>query len=148
MKVRGGATATRAAIVAVVGCTLASSCTTGSTTPAPSSPLATSPAPRVASVRTTSTTFDVLCEPVAEALVDIELDVPSGPRVRAITGVAVIQALGVYGRDPTGCGEWQLAIARGLSPDVMQAIVEEVRRGVERFGVTASPVPREEPEVG
>jgi hypothetical protein len=89
-------------------------------------------------------TFEVRCTPVAEALVDIELPRPTGePRLRAITGVWDRQGIAVLANDARGCGVWALGLAEGLSSEASAAIGDEVARGVERFGVTASPVPRE-----
>jgi hypothetical protein len=90
------------------------------------------------------TNYDVACVPVAEALVDVELPHPPGqPKIRAITGLWDRQAVAVLANDAGRCGVWTLGLAEGLSADVAAAITGEVARGVERFGVTASPVPRE-----
>jgi len=127
-----------AAFLAIVG----ASCTPGTTTtltlpPTPSGSLP----PTVAVV---GVTFDVSCSPVAEALVDVELPHPSGaPKVRAITGLWDHQAVAVLANDAKGCGVWALGLAQGLSPETAAAIRGEVERGVQDFGVTASPVPRE-----
>jgi hypothetical protein len=90
-------------------------------------------------------TFDVSCTPVAEALVDIKLPrAPGDPQVRAITGLWDRQAVAVLANDRPGCGVWTLAIARDVSERTVDQIRQEVAAGVERFGVTASPVPRDE----
>jgi hypothetical protein len=90
-------------------------------------------------------TFDVSCTPVAEALVDIKLPhAPGDPMVRAITGIWDQQAVAVLTNDRWGCGVWALAIARDVSGGTAAQIRQEVAAGVERFGVTASPVPRDE----
>ena len=119
------------------------SCTRGDvsvpTTPTPSSSTSVPP-----TVEAMGITFDVRCTPVAEALVDIELPHPAGqPRLRAITGVWDHQGIAVLANDARGCGVWALGLAEGLSSEASAAIGDEVARGVERFGVTASPVPRE-----
>jgi len=89
--------------------------------------------------------FDVSCTPVAEALVDIKLPhEPGQPMTRAITGLWDRQAIAVLANDRTGCGVWTLGLARGLSPAATDAILAEVADGVKHFGVTASPVPRQE----
>jgi hypothetical protein len=89
--------------------------------------------------------FDVACTPVAEALVDIKLPhAPGEPMVRAITGVWDRQAVAVLANDRSGCGVWALAIARDVSPPAADEIRREVADGVKNFGVTASPVPRDE----
>jgi len=88
------------------------------------------------------------CMPVAEALVDVELPHEPGRRtLRAITGVSSTQAVAVLWREPDGCGLWTLALAQGLSDETSTSIRDEIGRGVQRFGVTASPVP-DEPERG
>jgi hypothetical protein len=119
------------------------SCTRGTTTPTPTSrPSPTGSLP--ATVVVEGITFDVSCSPVAEALVDIELPHPSGaPKIRAIAGLWDHQAVAVLANDASGCGVWTLGLAEGLSPEVATAITAEVERGVQDFGVTASPVPRE-----
>jgi len=88
--------------------------------------------------------FDVSCTPVAEALVDIKLPHETGqPLTRAITGLWDHQAIAVLANDHRGCGMWVLGLAKGLSPEATDAILAEVANGVQRFGVTASPVPRD-----
>jgi hypothetical protein len=90
-------------------------------------------------------TYDVACTPVAEALVDIDLAHGAGePKIRAITGLWDKQAVAVLANDPKGCGVWALGIAEGLSDEAAEQIRDEVARGVKDFGVTASPVPRDE----
>jgi hypothetical protein len=113
------------------------SCTT------PTSP-ATSPTPQPATVHVRGIRFDVGCTPVAEALVDIELPRHGGPATRAITGLWDHQAIAVLANDPKGCGLWTLALATGLSAAAKTQIQDETSRGVEAFGVTASPVPHAE----
>ena len=89
-------------------------------------------------------TFDVLCSPVAEALVDVKLPHETGqPFVRAITGLWDQQAIAVLANDKHGCGVWALGVASDLSPETRDAIRTEVADGVARFGVTASPVPKD-----
>ena len=97
------------------------------------------------SVEATSdgTTYLLGCVAVPEALVDIEL--PRGPGrrpIRAIAGVSSTQGVAVMWRDPTGCGEWILALAEGLDADAARSIRDEMARGAARFGVTTSPVPK------
>lgn len=127
-----------AATLLIVG----TSCTRSTTAPPTPPPSQTgSPA---ATVVVEGITYDVSCSPVAEALVDVELPHPAGePKIRAITGLWDRQAIAVLANDGQGCGVWALGLAEDLSPEVAAAIVGEVRRGVEHFGVTASPVPRE-----
>ena len=97
-----------------------------------------------ATVAVDGRTYDVSCTPVAEALVDIDLPHAAGtPKIRAITGLWDQQAIAVLANDASGCGIWSLGLAEGLSSEATQQIREEVTRGVETFGVTASPVPRE-----
>jgi hypothetical protein len=88
--------------------------------------------------------FEVGCAPVAEALVDIELPHSGQPKLRAITGLWDHQAVAVLANDPKGCGVWTLALADGLSDEARGEIRSEAARGVEDFGVTASPVPHDE----
>ena len=98
------------------------------------------------SVEATSdgTTYLLGCVAVPEALVDIELPRGSGRRpIRAIAGVSSTHGVAVMWRDPTGCGEWILALAEGLDTDAARSIRDEMARGVARFGVTTSPVPKE-----
>jgi len=119
------------------------SCTRGTTAPTPTSrPRPTGSLP--ATVTVGRITFDVSCSPVAEALVDIELPHPSGePKIRSITGLWNHQAVAVLANDASGCGVWTLGLAEGLSAEATTAITGEIERGVQHFGVTASPVPRE-----
>jgi hypothetical protein len=86
----------------------------------------------------------VQCTPVAEALVDIELPHKGQPAMRAITGLWDHQSVAVLADDPKGCGLWSLALATGLSATTQTQIEEEAARGVGHFGVTASPVPRDD----
>ena len=126
-----------AAILVIAGtsCTRSTTTTTG-----PPNQTASPPATIVAE----GITYDVSCSPVAEALVDVELPHPPGePKIRAIAGLWDHQAVAVLANDGQGCGVWTLGLAEGLSPEVAAVIVAEVGRGVEHFGVTASPVPRE-----
>ena len=87
--------------------------------------------------------FDVRCAPVAEALTDIDLPHHGQPKLRAITGLWDHQAIAVLANQPKGCGVWTLAVARRLSDTTREAIETEVADGVEHFGVTASPVPKD-----
>jgi hypothetical protein len=90
--------------------------------------------------------FDVSCDPVAEALTDIDLPHRARePRIKAIAGVARVQGVAVYLNAPQGCGLWALGLAEGLSAETAAAIRDEVRRGVRRFGVTATPIPKHGP---
>ena len=128
------------AIFAIVtaSCTADATTTTGAD-PTPSTSHAL---PQTVSVR--GRTYDVECLPVAEALVDIELPHPVGqPKLRAITGLWDRQTVAVLANDAQGCGVWALGLAEGLSEEAAAAITDEVARGVEHFGVTASPVPKE-----
>jgi hypothetical protein len=77
-------------------------------------------------------------------LVDIELPHAGQPKIRAITGLWDHQAVAVLANDPKGCGVWTLALATTLSGEARQQIQDEAARGVEHFGVTASPVPHDE----
>jgi hypothetical protein len=87
--------------------------------------------------------FDVTCDPVAEALTDVDLPHHAGePKIKAIAGIARVQGVAVYLDEPSGCGLWALGLAGGLPPDAEAAVRGEVRRGVERFGVTATPIPK------
>jgi hypothetical protein len=93
-------------------------------------------------VETRGVRYEVACLPVAEAWVDIDLPrEPGQPRIKAIAGVAWSQGVAVWWNDPGGCGLWALALADGLTPGTATSIRDEVERGVERFGVTASPMP-------
>lgn len=127
-----------AATLVIVG----TSCTRSTTSPPASPPSLTGAAHTT--VVAEGVTYEVACSPVAEALVDVELPhAPGEPKIRAITGLWDRQAVAVLANDAPGCGVWTLGLAEGLSPEVAAAIVGEVGRGVEHFGVTASPVPRE-----
>ena len=89
-------------------------------------------------------TYLLECEAVPEVLVDIELPREPGRRaIRAIAGVSSSQGVAAMWRDPAGCGEWILGLAEGLSPETAGSIRDEMARGVERFGVTASPTPEQ-----
>jgi hypothetical protein len=127
----------RAALVAALA-VFAVSCTptTTSTTPPPT--------PTTATVHFAGIRFEVECAPVAEALVDIELPHHGQPKMRAITGLWDHQAVAVLRNDPKGCGIWTLALATGLSATTKTQIQAETAKGVAIFGVTASPVPRNE----
>ncbi len=130
-------------IVAVIVVIAIGSCTRGDTS-VPTAPAPSSSSSLPSSVEALGITFDVRCTPVAEALVDIELPRPAGqPKLRAITGVWDHQGIAVLANDARGCGVWALGLADDLSPEASAAIGDEVARGVEHFGVTASPVPRE-----
>lgn len=83
------------------------------------------------------------CRPVPEALIDVELPHDGSRPVKAIAGVSSTQGVAAMWRDPEGCGLWVLALAGDLTPATADAIREEMDRGVERFGVTASPVPKD-----
>jgi hypothetical protein len=122
---------------------LLAACTRGTTT----APIDTSASehPLPARVTVEGRRFDVSCTPVAEALVDIKLPHdPGEPMIRAITGLWDHQAIAVLANDRTGCGVWALGIAQGVSDQADEAIRAEVAEGVTHFGVTASPVPRDE----
>jgi hypothetical protein len=130
-------------LVAVIVVIATGSCTHTDTS-LPTAPATSSSTSLPSTVEAMGITFDVRCTPVAEALVDIELPRPTGePRLRAITGVWDHQGIAVLANDARGCGVWALGLAEGLSSEASAAIGDEVARGVERFGVTASPVPRE-----
>lgn len=130
-------------LVAVIVVIATGSCTHTDTS-LPTAPATSSSTSLPSTVEAMGITFDVRCTPVAEALVDIELPRPTGePRLRAITGVWDHQGIAVLANDARGCGVWTLGLAEGLSSEASAAIGDEVARGVERFGVTASPVPRE-----
>ena len=132
-------------IVAVCVVIAIGSCTRGGAdTSTPTTPASSSSSSLPSTVEAMGITFDVRCTPVAEALVDIELPRPAGePKLRAITGVWDHQGIAVLANDASGCGVWALGLANDLSPEASAAIGDEVARGVEHFGVTASPVPRE-----
>ena len=132
-------------IAAVFAVIAIGSCTRGNAdTSTPTTPASTSSSSLPSTVQAMGITFDVRCTPVAEALVDIELPRLAGePKLRAITGVWDHQGIAVLANDARGCGVWALGLANDLSPEASAAIGDEVARGVERFGVTASPVPRE-----
>jgi hypothetical protein len=132
----------RRTVVGVILVGLTVSCTTPS--PPASGPTGPTTQPSRASVRFQGLHFDVECMPVAEALVDIELPHTGQPPMRAITGLWDHQAVAVLANDPKGCGLWSLAVATGLSATTKTQIEQEVARGVEHFGVTASPVPRDD----
>ena len=130
-------------LVAVIVVIATGSCTHADTSLA-TAPATSSSTSLPSTVEAMGITFNVRCTPVAEALVDIELPRPTGePRLRAITGVWDHQGIAVLANDARGCGVWALGLAEGLSSEASAAIGDEVARGVERFGVTASPVPRE-----
>lgn len=94
-------------------------------------------------------TYELRCEPVAEALVDIDLPRrPGQPKVKAITAVSWTQAVAVLWNDAPRCGLWALALADGLSEPTADLIRAEIARGVQAFGVTASPMPDEQPREG
>lgn len=120
---------------ALAACAL--SCTPKSTTTTP-------PAPTPATVHFDGIPFEVGCTPVAEALVDVDLPHHGQPKMRAITGLWDHQAVAVLRNDPKGCGVWTLALATGLSATTKTQIQDETTKGVQIFGVTESPVPRNE----
>jgi hypothetical protein len=126
-------------VVVVIAC-CAVSCTP-STTITPTGPTVS---PGGTTVRFAGIRFDVGCAPVAEALTDIDLPHRGQPKMRAITGLWDHQAVAVLANDPKGCGVWTLALASGLSAGTQQQIQDETAKGVEIFGVTASPVPHDE----
>lgn len=130
-------------LVAIIFVLATGACTHGDTS-VPTAPASSSSTSLPSTVEAMGITFDVRCTPVAEALVDVELPRPAGqPRLRAITGVWDHQGVAVLANDARGCGVWALGLAEGLSSEASAAIGDEVSRGVARFGVTASPVPRE-----
>jgi hypothetical protein len=127
--------ATIVVVLVLVACT-----PTTTTTPPPTD----TGRPPLNTVTFAGITFDVRCAPVAEALVDIPLPHRGQPKLRAITGLWDHQAVAVFARDRMGCGLWTLAIATGLTEATTSRIEAETARGVQIFGVTASPVPRDE----
>lgn len=138
----GPLSATRA-IAALAACAALATGCTGSSAPSGSagSLFVTPPA----SVVSGTTAYAVVCRPVAEWLTDVDLPTkPGEPKIKAIAGVARVQAVAVLANDEAGCGLWTLALAEGLSPETTASIEDEVARGVERFGVTASPVPHDD----
>lgn len=133
----------------VIGCVVVSlfaapSCTRDS---ASSTPTATAscgsndPICEESLVEVEGTVYRVECAPVPRALVDVMLTGEGGRPVRAIAGVSSSQAVAVLWRDPSGCGEFALALADGLSAPAATLIREEMARAVKRFGVTLSPTP-------
>ncbi len=129
-------------VVAILAVGTASCTTDATTTEAGPAPSSSHPLPPTVSVR--GRTYDVECLPVAEALVDIELPHPAGqPKLRAIAGLWDREAVAVLANDAQGCGVWALGLAEGLSDEASAAITDETAQGVEHFGVTASPVPKE-----
>ena len=87
--------------------------------------------------------YEQECQPVAEALVDVRVSDPGlQPFARAISGLWYRQAMAVAVHERgSPCGLWTLAISPDLSSAALAAVEEEVKQGVKRFGVTASPVP-------
>jgi hypothetical protein len=132
----------RVGAVAVPVVLVLGACTRSTTTAtSPSAPPGTLPG----HVSVSGEVFDVACTPVAEALVDIKVPhTPGEPMIRAITGVWDRQAVAVLANDRSDCGVWALAIARDVSQPTADEIRREVADGVKNFGVTASPVPRDE----
>jgi hypothetical protein len=122
--------------------TIAAALTLGACTPTTTSTSTPNEPPTASEVRYGGITFDVTCSPVAEALTDVDLPRHGQPKLRAITGLWDHQAIAVLANDPKGCGLWTLAIALGLTDRTRTEIEAEVERGIEHFGVTASPVPR------
>ena len=95
------------------------------------------------SVRVGGASYNQLCQPVAETLVDIPLSsARERPNVRAIAGVWYAQAVAVYVNQPNRCGIYTLAVAPGLTSTTLDEIEHEVRQGVATFGVEASPIPK------
>lgn len=132
----------RAVVTLALGAALAAGCT-GS--PAPTGSVASSTAPAATRLTSGTITYTLVCRPVAEWLTDVDLpEKPGEPKVKAIAGVAHVQAVAVLANDEAGCGLWTLALADGLSPAMATSIEDEMARGVERFGVTASPVPHDD----
>jgi hypothetical protein len=132
----------RAIVALTLGAVLAAGCTGP---PAPSDSVASTTVSIPASVTSGSTTYALVCRPVAEWLTDVDLPRrPGEPKLKAIAGVAHVQAVAVLVDDAAGCGLWTLALADGLSPSAVTSIEDEMARGVERFGVTASPVPHDD----
>jgi hypothetical protein len=134
----------RAALAAVAFACVAVACTGGSNPASPTAPPGAALGGGLpATVRLGPITYDVSCTPVAEALIDVELPHAGEPKIRAITGLWDHQAVAVLANNPKQCGVWALGLARGLSEDATRQIRQEVADGVNNFGVTASPVPRE-----
>lgn len=138
----GPLSAPRAIAALLAGAALAAGCTGA---PAPSTSVGSPAVTAAASVILGTTTYSLVCRPVAEWLTDVDLPgKPGEPKIKAIAGVAHIQALAVLANDEAGCGLWTLALAAGLNPEMTTSIEDEMARGVERFGVTASPVPHDD----
>lgn len=114
----------------------------GTPTPTPSPPCSPGdPACQEFVVEVEGIVYRAECAPVPRALVDVMLTGAGGRPVRAIAGISSSQAVAVLWRDPSGCGEFALALADGLSAPAATLIREEVARAVKRFGVTLSPTP-------
>lgn len=137
-------------LVPVMGLVLLTACPGGSTTATAPPGSSTSgsagsctPAGCDLTVHVGNIAFDVACDPVAEALTDVDLPHHTGePKIKAIAGIARLQGVAVFLNEPGGCGLWALGLAEGLSPEAAAAVRGEARRGVERFGVTATPIPK------
>lgn len=95
-------------------------------------------------IRVSGRTYERLCEPVPETLIDVQLSKPSSwPIVHAVAGLWSHQAVAVSAKARPECGLWTLAIDPGLTPATRAAIQAEMRRGVAAFGVTAAPIPKD-----
>jgi hypothetical protein len=135
-----------AALAALTACPASSSPSTSVGSQVPVSVGACKTAGCDLTVHVGNLAFRVLCQPVAEALTDIDLPHHAGePRITAIAGIARVQGVAVYLNEPDGCGLWSLALVDGLSTTTAKDIRAEVRRGVARFGVTATPIPKHGP---
>jgi hypothetical protein len=134
---------TRGALIVVIALpmlAMSSSCTPRTSTTTAAHPANSSQASQV---HFAGIDFAVGCAPVAEALTDIELPHHGQPKLRAIAGLWDHEAVAVLANDPDGCGLWTLATADGLSDATRAEIETEAASGVQRFGVTASPVPKQ-----
>jgi hypothetical protein len=127
--------------VGSVACTASTGSSSAIQTPGPGV-VPTSPEP---TITVQGRPYNVHCQPVAEALLDVRISDPGAhPFARAITGLWFQQAVAVLAHDPKGpCGLWTLAVSPNLSPAALAAIDTEVKQGVANFGVTASPVPKD-----
>lgn len=139
-------------VVALFAATTLAGCTSAdpSTTPVPISPSGCELGQPgcEAAVETRGVTYEVACQAVPEALVDVDLPKqPGTPRLRAVAGIARSQGIAVLWDQPGGCGLWVLALAEGLTAATASSIRDEVARGVGRFGVTASSLP-DDPAAG
>lgn len=89
-------------------------------------------------------TFIAECRPVAEDQLDVWLDTSGQPKARAIAGIAHVEAVAFLHAEVEGCGRWSLALAEDLSSTRSESVRDEVDRGVDLFGMTASPKPPDE----